>query len=128
MRVAFDQHDTRYQIGGWDELIPAHNVPLYDAAERDDTATVRRLLGEGADPDDRNMHGWTALMIAVAQQHDKAAQLLLEQGADPNLSNLLGRNALMFAAKYGNAELVRQLIQHGAQVDLNESNDPNALG
>ena len=96
----------------------------------DDIATVRQLLSDGADPDDRNMHGWTALMIAVAQQHEKTVQILLENGADSNLSNLLGRNALMFAARYGNVGSVRQLIQHGAQVNLDESSDPenrNAL-
>ena len=124
LRVVFDQHDTRYQIGGWDKPIRPHNAPLYIAAELDDIATVRQLLSDGADPDDRNMHGWTALMIAVAQQHEKTVQILLENGADPNLSNLLGRNALMFAARYGNVGFVRQLIQHGAQVNLDESSDP----
>lgn len=125
--LAFDRHDAHYQLGGWDKPIPPSNSPLYQAAERGDSATVRELLSAATDPDERNMHGWTPLIIAVAQQHLGTARLLLESGADPNRSNLFGRNPLMFAARYGNEELVHQLLEHGAKPDLNESNDPSAL-
>ncbi len=126
-RKIFDMHDSHYQVGGWDKPIPPHNTALYEAAERGETNTVRHLLDKGADPDEPNMHGWRAMMIAVAQQHEETAILLLERGADPNITNFLGRTALMFAARYGNVDLVRRLIQQGARVDLNESPDPNAL-
>lgn len=127
IREAFDHHDTCYQIGGWDRRIPPSNTPLYQAAERGDTATVRELLNHGANPDEPNMHGWRALMIAVANQHEDTAKFLLEAGANPNVCNLLGRNALMFAARYGNEKLIRLLLRHGAKPDLNESYDPSAL-
>lgn len=127
LRAAFDQHDARYQIGGWDRPVAPSNTPLYEAAERGDSKAVQQLLSSGANPDEPNMHGWTALMIAVAQQHWDTAHLLLKNGANPDLSNLLGRNALMFAARYGNQDLLRDLIQHGARVDLNTSYDQGAL-
>lgn len=127
LRKIFDKHDARYQVGGWDERVPPNNTPLYDAAKRGDTAEVRRLLEEGADPDEPNEHGWTALMIAVAQSEEETARLLLAKGADPKIDNLLDRNALMYASRYGNVELVRVLIQHGAPVNVADSTDPYAL-
>ena len=65
LRKGFDIHDAQYQIGGWDHPIPSSNTPLYDAAERGDKETVMKSLNEGENPNKLNMHGWTALMIAV---------------------------------------------------------------
>lgn len=127
LRWIFDRHDVEYQLGGWDKRIPPSNTPLYQAAERGNTEAVRELLTGGTNPDEPNRHGWTALMIAVANHHREAAMLLLDHAADPNRSNLLGRNALMFAARYGSEDLVRELLQHGAKPDFNESDDSSAL-
>ena len=77
--------------------------------------------------DEQNMHGWTPLMIVVAQQHEKAAEILLKKGANPNSCNTMGRNSLMFAARYANKTLIELLINYGADPNLNESNDPGIL-
>ena len=127
LRAACDRHDARYQLGGWDEPIPASNTEFYWAADRGDVAEVRERLAAAADPNERNCHGWTPLMISVANQHVTTAELLLDNGADPNQGNLFGRNPLMFAAGYGNEPLVRVLLHHGANPNLNESSDPSAL-
>ena len=127
IRAACDRHDARYQLGGWDRPIPASNTDFYSAAERGDIAEVRERLVAAADPNERNNHGWTPLMIAVAQQHMATVELLLESGSDPNQGNLFGRNSLMYAARYGNEPLVRVLLDHGANPNLNESSDPSAL-
>lgn len=129
MRRIFDEHDARYQVGGWD--LPAASDPtsLYAAAQRGDLTEIRRLLDQGADPDQSSVLGWTPLAIAVAEQHEPIALLLLERGADPNLKNLLGRTPLMLAARYGNVNLVRALLRQGAKVALDKkpSVDPDAL-
>ena len=127
LRAAFDRHDAHYQLGGWDEPIPASNSDFYSAAERGDADEVRERLAAAADPNERNQHGWTPLMISVANQHVATAALLLEHSADPNQGNLFGRNSLMYAARYGNEPLVRMLLDHGANPNLNESSDPPAL-
>lgn len=127
LRRAFDQHDAHYQVGGWDRRLKPHNTQLYEAAERGDTEAVGSLLSKGANPDELNQLGWTALMMAVANGHKATALTLLESGANPNITNLIGRSPLMFAARYGDVDLVAQLLRNGAQVDLNESPDPNAL-
>lgn len=127
MRLVHDRHDAHYQLGRWDKPIPPSNSQLYHAAEVGEFAIVRELLRKGEDPNERNMHGWTPLMIAVAERHLDTARLLLEKGGSPNRSNLFGRNSLMFAAIQGDEDLVRELLAHGANPDLNESNDPSAL-
>ena len=127
LRATSDRHDARYQLGGWDRSIPASNTDFYSAAERGDIAEVRERLVAAADPNERNEHGWTPLMISVAQQHMATAELLLKNGGDPNQGNLFGRNSLMYAARYGNEPLVRMLLEHGANSNLNESSDPSAL-
>lgn len=127
MRRAFDEHDARYQVGGWDKPAPSAPTPLYAAAEHGDLTTVRRLLDGGSNPDERSVLGWTPLAIAIANKHAEVALLLIERGADPNIPNLLGRTPLMFAARYGYVDLVRELIKHDAQPDLNRSPDQSAL-
>ena len=127
LRRAFDYHDARYQLGGWDEPIPASNTDFYSAAERGDTAEVRERLAAAADPNERNQHGWTPLMISVANQEIALTELLLQNGGDPNQGNVFGRNSLMYAARCGNDTLVRMLLDHGANPNLNESSDPSAL-
>lgn len=127
LRRAFDQHDTYYQQGGWDRRIAADDSPIYKAAETGDTEAVQRLLDSGAPPNRLNMHGWTPLMIAVAQRHHVTANLLLRRGADPNVANFIGRTPLMFASRYGLIEIVRDLIAFGADVNLNRSPDAGPL-
>ena len=127
LRWAVDMHDTNYQIGGWDTWVEGQNTRLYQSAERGDATDVAAYLAQGDDPNQANMHGWTALMIAVAQQHADTAEVILNAGADPNRHNSLGRSSLMFAARYGNARLVRMLLDYGADPNLNKSAEGGAL-
>ncbi|MDD5758705.1 MAG: ankyrin repeat domain-containing protein [Desulfobulbaceae bacterium] len=127
LRKAFDRHDAHYQIGGWDRNVPPANSSLYEAAERGDIESLKMILSDKVEIDEINMHGWTALMIAVAQQHAEAAVLLLEYGANPNIGNTFGRTPLMFASRYGNKSLIHNLLKFGADPNLNNSNDPSAL-
>jgi hypothetical protein len=54
------------------------------AAHRADVAgIVRLLLAFGADPNQRGVHDYTALHMAVAERNALAVQLLLDGGADP---------------------------------------------
>jgi cytohesin len=91
---------------------------LYRAAHKGRLGTVRELLDSGVDPDARGTHGWTPLMIAVAEQHAAVARLLIERGAHPNAVNAQGRTPLMFAARYGNLELTELLLRAGADPNL----------
>ncbi|MBQ6655674.1 MAG: ankyrin repeat domain-containing protein [Ottowia sp.] len=85
------------------------------AARDGDDARVRCWLDAGADPNERDQHGATALMNAAAGGHTGAARLLMERGADPNIATRRdGATALMMAAYRGHADMVRLLLAKGA--------------
>jgi len=46
---------------------------------------MSRLLDAGADPNQRGINDWTALMMAVVETNVDAVRLLLARGADPAL-------------------------------------------
>ena len=46
---------------------------------------MSRLLDVGADPNQRGINDWTALMMAVVETNVEAVRLLLARGADPEL-------------------------------------------
>jgi ankyrin repeat protein len=48
-------------VYSWDALIAPSDRPLYVAADHGEGDRVRQLLDLGADPNEANMHGWTAL-------------------------------------------------------------------
>ena len=54
--------------------------PRHDVVE-----VIARLLDAGADPDQRGINDWTALMMAVVETNVEAVRLLLARGADPAL-------------------------------------------
>ena len=116
---------------------PAKTVPSaaakckghFTVAARDgDDARVRCWLDAGADPNERDQHGATALMNAAAGGHTGAARLLIERGADPNLATRRdGATALMMAAYRGHADMVRLLLAKGADPNARNDNDQTPL-
>ena len=68
---------------GPDELVP----------EAQALEVVRYLLDAGANVDDRDDRGRTALMIAAEGGHAEVANLLLARGADPSLKDKAGKRA-----------------------------------
>lgn len=95
------------------------SADLFDAAWRGKTASVRRKLGSGADPNvSAYDSGWLPLMIAAAEGHRTTVSVLLEAGANPNATNTNGRTALMFASSYGYDGIVKELLVQGADPDI----------
>ncbi|QYY82367.1 ankyrin repeat domain-containing protein [Pseudomonas germanica] len=118
LQKIFDTHDAQYQVGGWDKKAEAKPSALYSASESGDVELIKKLLSQGASPDEMGQLGWTPVMIAVAQGHETAAHVLLEAGANPNVYNSHGRTPLMFASRYGNMSLVNTLLAAGADPNL----------
>ena len=59
-------------------------TPLMVAAKDGDITNLERIVFEGVDLDRQSAYGWTALMFASWQGHERVVRLLVEAGADIN--------------------------------------------
>ncbi|MCM9078249.1 MULTISPECIES: ankyrin repeat domain-containing protein [Streptomyces] len=86
------------------------------AAERGDTALVRRLLAGGAEADAWVPGGRRALDLASCAGHAEVVRLLVEAGADPRLdAGPYGEaTPLALAAMNGHTGVARALLDAGA--------------
>ena len=92
------------------------STPLLFAVRNGDVETARVLVEAGADVQDTEASGASALVIAAHSAHGPLAIYLLEQGADPNTAGA-GYTALHAAVLRSQVQLVEALLEHGA--DLN---------
>ncbi len=83
---------------------PKTPTGLFDAATNGDVDTIKRLLAQGADVDERSYTSSpvglkaTALMFAVYYGQERCVELLLEAGADPKAKSDEGDTPLIVAA------------------------------
>jgi ankyrin repeat protein len=97
----------------------ASDAPVADAAMAGQTATIRSLLEQGADVNDPQPDGMTALHWAALNDDADVAAMLLYAGANVSASTRLGGyTPLIMAAEDGRAAVIRALLKGGA--------DPNA--
>ena len=87
---------------------------LIDVARTQDSAALQTLLDDGADPNERQPDGATALHWAVYRESRDMVDALLAVGADVNAVNRLGASPLYVAAKSGHGELIERLLDAGA--------------
>jgi uncharacterized protein len=84
---------------------------LIEAVKRGDLQTVEALLSEGAEPNERDEHGWTALNWAAGRGDQEVVAVLLARGADLTLTGRDKRTPLMIAKAAGRREVVEILTQ-----------------
>ena len=89
---------------------------------RDHRECVDLLISKGADVDEKNNRGETALMWASGKGHRECVDLLLSKGANVNEKDNDGTTALMVASVNGHRECVDLLLSKGANV--NDGNVP----
>ena len=87
------------------------STPLLFAARNGDVETARVLVDAGADVQDTEASGASALVIAAHSAHGPLAIYLLEQGADPNTAGA-GYTALHAAVLRSQVQLVEALLEH----------------
>ncbi len=77
------------------------DLRLIEAARSGDSYKIRRLLEEGADPDEADANGITALIMASTVGELKAVKILLSAGADTTKKDNLGWDAYHAAMFHG---------------------------
>ena len=87
---------------------------LIKAIRLGDTASVRALLKQGANPDVSGPSGRSALVLAACLARWEIVHLCLQAGADPNAADVSGLTALMWAATHQRDQAVQALLEAGA--------------
>lgn len=94
---------------------------------------IIRLLELGADINEKDAYGQTALMIAISmwgvayfKENEEIALLLIDKGANVNEKDDLGDTALILAVSKGLTDVVKVLIDKGADFDIRNSNGHTA--
>jgi len=72
------------------------------------------LVGHGAGPTARDIHGIDPLHLASFHGYMEVVQLLVEHGADPTVQDNDGFTALQLASQKGHVEVARFLFEHSA--------------
>jgi ankyrin repeat protein len=84
-------------------------------------ARIQQLLADGANPDIRDVNGWSGLLICARDgwaEHLEIIKILLDAGADVNEKTVkYGSTPLLLAANNGHLSIVRELIRRGANVN-----------
>lgn len=96
-------------------------TPLMIAATLGDAELIQTLLNAGADPNERNQNGTTALMMAAEHNHISVVRVLLHNPkTQVNVKDPIGRDALSYSAAHGNLEMFALLhIFGGAHLEKN---------
>ncbi|KUF88466.1 Transcription initiation factor TFIID subunit 5 [Phytophthora nicotianae] len=81
------------------------------------------LLVSGVDVDLRRSDGSTALHLAIASQHARAAKLLLDFDADAAVATNAGVTPLLLAAENGLSKLIKLLVKVAPQSVRTASKD-----
>jgi hypothetical protein len=88
----------------------ARTKQLLEAAEKGRISQILELLQKGANVNDKDDDGLTALHKAATRGHKSALVALLAMGADLGERDGRGHTPLMDAAQAGNAEVVTLLV------------------
>ncbi len=86
------------------------------AAIAGESPVIARLLAEGANCNDRDRYGQTALMLAARHGRDQVVRLLLAHGAELDVTAKYGLSAVMLAVVNRHTGVVKQLIDAGANL------------
>ncbi|KAK3759038.1 hypothetical protein RRG08_022027 [Elysia crispata] len=101
------------------------------AAQLGDCSKVCELLDQGVFLNYKDFYGWTALMCAAKEGHDRMVRCLLDRGADSALVNNDGHSASCLASLAGHLDLAYSISSYSLTTCIPEtsrSEEANRLG
>lgn len=105
----------------------AADPTLIKAVYRDGLQGVKGQVEAGADINQRDSRGYTALMTASYYNLFPTAEYLLEKGADVNAQGNDGCTALMLAVVNQNVRMIKLLLQYNPDIALVDAKGKTAL-
>ena len=87
---------------------------IFSYARHGHYENLEKLFLMGINPDSKDIHGNTLLIIAAQNNNKRILKLCLRYGAQINMQNLMGNTALHFAKEYEYDTIYEYLIQKGA--------------
>lgn len=121
----FSIHSVRHF--NWSQEFPRGIPALVLAAAFDLPTTLKRMVGNGHQLEDKGIDGETALIRAARFGHLENVRVLLHLGADKNARDYMNETALQRAARNGENEVIEVLLGKAADVNLKASSDWTAL-
>ena len=103
------------------------NERLHIAAALGDIESVHILMAEGADVDDPDLEGRTAVIEAAWRGYPNIVKSLISNGANLAATDGTGKNAVIWAAINGHAEVISGLISAGAPTNEQDDEGMTAL-
>jgi len=113
--------------GAWDARAEDPGADLMSAAYNDSIPDARAALKRGAEINNRDKDGQTALMYAAGTGNDRMVHYLIGAGADVLASTPQGDTALSFAALNDRDTTARLLLEKGAAVDPQDADGRTPL-
>jgi ankyrin repeat protein len=115
-------------LSNFSVAVAATTNPLVTAAQKGDTATVKRLLASGTDPNSPDKAGLTALNWAAFYGWSAVVEALIAHHANVNShGNEYHWTPLMNATHGGFTSIASFLIAHGADVNARDTDGYTAL-
>ncbi|KAF8455162.1 ankyrin repeat-containing domain protein [Terfezia claveryi] len=93
-----------------EQLKPKLSCSIHSAVRGGHKTALQLLLDMGADINDRNSCGETALLTAVEYNHLSCVKILIGRGADATISTQRGATVLHWAARFAGSEMIRFLL------------------
>jgi hypothetical protein len=104
-------------------------TPLIAAAMRNDTSAVKRLLSEGANPNEARLIGSPPIFFAIVNHNLEMTRALVAHGADVHATDGAGSTTLMWAAasEDGRPDIVNELLKLGVKPNATNQMGETAL-
>ncbi len=91
---------------------------IYEIIKNEDKQTFSDMVMLGYDIDEKDLDGFTPLMIAAAMGKVDFAEFLINNGANVNMRSYTGLTAMHRAAQEGHTQIILLLSEADALIDM----------